>query len=184
MFRLRGGNSGCPSIVLWRIRVQPFREKPYRFDSACSQRPKVTTQRPASVIECIQKVFTELNVFLIFPCYSLIPKNSTHNTPLYLKNVFNNLKFYIFLIFLSLSLQVWNSCFWAVSPVLPCKTSKAPSGWLDGVSAQLFLYIYNQVQFWALAGPFKDIHRVGLKPLFHLFPITYVHTCFIFSFYS
>lgn len=62
VFRLWGGNSWCPSIILWGICLQPIREKPYRLNSECSQRPEVTMQWPASVkyhvfplIHCIQR---------------------------------------------------------------------------------------------------------------------------------
>lgn len=41
-FRLWGGDSGCPSIFLWGIRVQPLREKSHSINNKCTNSLKVT----------------------------------------------------------------------------------------------------------------------------------------------
>lgn len=41
-------------------------------------------------------------------------------------------------------LQAWHIYFWTVSPILLCKTSQAPSGWMGSVGAWV-----SRVQVWA-----------------------------------
>ncbi len=41
-------------------------------------------------------------------------------------------------IFLSMMLQARHTYFWTVSPILLCRTSQAPSGWMGTVGVQPF----------------------------------------------
>jgi len=43
-------------------------------------------------------------------------------------------------------LQAWHTYFWAVSPILLCRTSQAPSGWMGSVGAQPFSDLSRDVQ--------------------------------------
>lgn len=60
-FRLWGGDSGCPSIFLWGIRVQPLREKSHSINNKCTNSLKVTWFTSAiTLIKASTSVLTEL----------------------------------------------------------------------------------------------------------------------------
>jgi hypothetical protein len=66
---------------------------------------------------------------------------------------------------INMTLQAWHTCNWGVSPILPCRSSQALSGWIGSIAAQLFSSLsrdLNRVQVRALAGPLKDIQRLVL----------------------
>ncbi len=49
-------------------------------------------------------------------------------------------------VFLNMMLQARHTYFWAVSPILLCRTSQAPSGWMWSVGAQPFSDLSRVVQ--------------------------------------
>jgi hypothetical protein len=62
------------------------------------------------------------------------------------------------------SLLGYDTCIWGVSPIFfICRSFQALSGWMHSyfqVSPEMF----DRLQVQALAGPFKDIQRLGPKP--------------------
>ena len=108
-------------------------------------------------------------LFTHFLCFSLIPKwiqyKKVHKYSQPLLNTLLKLLWQQLQpqVFLSMILQAWHTYFGAVSPILLCRTSQAPSGWMGSVGAQPFSDLSTEVL--GLAGPIKDIHRVVPKPL-------------------
>ncbi|MBN3309037.1 RFFL ligase, partial [Amia calva] len=49
-------------------------------------------------------------------------------------------------VFWSMMLQAWHTYFWAVPPILFCRTSQAPSGWIGSIGAQPFSDLSRDVQ--------------------------------------
>ncbi len=86
-------------------------------------------------------------------------KNHMYSQPLLntlLKHLWHRLQPQVFL---SMMLQAWPTYFWAVSPILLCRTSQAPSGWMGSFSAQPFSGLSRDVQSgsslgsgWAIQG--------------------------------
>ena len=49
-------------------------------------------------------------------------------------------------VFFGMTLQVWPTCIWEVSPILLCRSSQALSGWMGSVAAQIFSGISRDVR--------------------------------------
>ena len=61
--------------------------------------------------------------------------------------------------------KVWHTCMWGILSADPLKLCQVGWGGLLHSYFQLSPEMFDRVQVWALAGPLKDVHRLGLKPL-------------------
>lgn len=62
--------------------------------------------------------------------------------------------------------QLQPPSFWIWCYKLSTRAAPFPSGWRGSVGVQISPEMFNWIQVWTLAGPFKDIHRDVLKTFF------------------
>ena len=71
---------------------------------------------------------------------------------------------------MGMTLQVWHTCIWGVSPIILCRSSQALSDWRGASLSSYFKVspeMFDRFQVRTVVGPLKDIQRRVPEPLLH-----------------